>query len=172
MRGQIWVETVLYTLLGLALMGLVLAFALPKITAAQERAVVEQSVQSMSTLYDGIETVQTRGVGNVKAVTLVLHAGNVILDGVNDSILLVLPEQKSKYSQPGSSIDKGGITVLTEEKAGLYQVTLSFALPRTNLTIDGKDERKTLTAVSTSYRITVSALGTQEGKMVLSLETS
>lgn len=172
MRGQIWVETVLYTLLGLGLMGLVMAFALPKITASQERAVVEQSIQSMNALYGAIETVQTRGTGNVKVVSFTLQAGNLVIDGTNDTLVLTLPEQKSKYSQPGSPIEQGPVTILTEERSGSYQVLLSVALPRINLTLSGLDDQKTLTAVSTAHRITVSAIGTQSGRMIVSLETT
>jgi type II secretory pathway pseudopilin PulG len=172
MRGQIWVETVLYTLLGLGLMGLVLAFALPKITAAQERAIVEQSIQSMDALYGALETVQTRGVGNVKVVSFSLQAGSVLIDGVQDTLVLTLPEQKSIYSQPGSPLTHGPITILTEERAGMYQVRLTVTLPDTNLTVNGKDIQKTLNAVSTTHRITVSAVGTQPEKTIVSLETS
>ncbi len=172
MRGQIWVETVLYTLLGLGLMGLVLAFALPKITAAQERAIVEQSIQSMDALYGAIETVQTRGTGNVKVVSFSLQAGSLSLDGIADQLVLTLPEQTSKYSQPGSPIAHGPVTILTEERAGSYRVLLTVLLPTTNLTLQGKDEQKTLSAVSTAHRITVSSIGTQPNKVVVSLENS
>jgi uncharacterized membrane-anchored protein YitT (DUF2179 family) len=34
--GQIWIETVLYTLIGLALIGMVLAFIMPKINETKE----------------------------------------------------------------------------------------------------------------------------------------
>ena len=44
-KGQIWVETVLYTLIGLALIGITLAIMMPKITQSREKVVVEQSIE-------------------------------------------------------------------------------------------------------------------------------
>ena len=43
-RGQIWVETMVYTLIAFALIGLVLAFVKPKIQETQDKAIIEQSV--------------------------------------------------------------------------------------------------------------------------------
>jgi type II secretory pathway pseudopilin PulG len=171
-RGQIWVETVLYTLLGISLMALVLAFAIPKITASQERAIVEQSIQSVQTLYDAIETVQTRGSGNVKGVEISVRAGSLTLDGINDSIMLILPEQKSKYSQPGSAIPRGALTILTEEISGRYKVTLRATFPRTNLTLEGKDLVKVLSGTSTAHHIRAEARSATNDKLEVSLTTS
>ena len=35
-RGQVWVETVIYTLIGLAIIGVVMAAALPKINERKD----------------------------------------------------------------------------------------------------------------------------------------
>src|SRR3989344_7977654 len=43
-KGQIWVETVVYTLIAFTLIGLVLAFIKPKIEEIQDKGIVEQSV--------------------------------------------------------------------------------------------------------------------------------
>lgn len=170
-RGQIWIETVLYTLIGIALIGLVLTFALPKITAAQERAVVGQSIGSMQALADALEMVGTQGVGNVRVVTFALRSGQVVFDGIQDTITLTLPEQTSMYSQPGAPVTQGSVKVLTREQGGKYQVTLDLSFPRMNLTIGEQDTRATLTAASTAHRITARTIDTQAGKVVVSLET-
>ena len=52
--GQIWIETVIYTLIGLALIGVVLAIVTPKINAAQERIIIEQSISALSAFHDKI----------------------------------------------------------------------------------------------------------------------
>ena len=43
-RGQIWVETVIYTLIALVMIGTILAFALPKISEIQDKSTIEQSI--------------------------------------------------------------------------------------------------------------------------------
>ena len=47
-RGQVWVETVLYTLIGLALIALVLAFVTPKINQSRDKIIVEQTINSLN----------------------------------------------------------------------------------------------------------------------------
>ena len=39
--GQVWIETVLYTIVGLAIIGIVLGFAMPKINQAKDNALIE-----------------------------------------------------------------------------------------------------------------------------------
>ena len=43
-RSQVWVETVIYTLIALTVIGLFISFAKPKIEEIQDKAIVEQSV--------------------------------------------------------------------------------------------------------------------------------
>ena len=49
-RGQVWVETVTYTLIALVLIGLVLSFTKPKIEELQDRTLIEQSIQVLKEL--------------------------------------------------------------------------------------------------------------------------
>ena len=42
-RGQVWIETVTYTLVAFVLIGLVLSFVKPKIEELQDQAIIEQS---------------------------------------------------------------------------------------------------------------------------------
>ena len=42
-KAQIWVETVIYTLIALAIMGLLLALIKPTIEEKKDKAVIEQS---------------------------------------------------------------------------------------------------------------------------------
>ena len=44
-KGQIWIETVIYTLIGLALIGLVLAILTPKIKEFGDRQIIEQTIE-------------------------------------------------------------------------------------------------------------------------------
>ena len=48
--GQVWIETVLYTLIGLVLIGLALGFIMPKINEARDKALVEQAINSLAEL--------------------------------------------------------------------------------------------------------------------------
>ena len=43
-RGQIWVETVIYTLIGLTIIGLLLAVSKPQIDKQKDKALIEQKI--------------------------------------------------------------------------------------------------------------------------------
>ena len=53
-RSQVWVETVIYTLIGLAVIGILLAAAKPKIDEMRDKLVVEQTIDSMNSIDEKI----------------------------------------------------------------------------------------------------------------------
>lgn len=123
--GQVWVETVLYTLIGIAIIGMVLSFAYPKIRAAQEAALIEQSITTLANFDEVITLVNGRGPGNVKSYTFVLKRGKLVIDGEQDRVLLELRGLSSEYSEPGLPVQQGRVQVLTTKEAKGTAVTLS-----------------------------------------------
>ena len=90
-RGQVWVETVIYTLIALALIGLVLTFATPRIAKARDRAVVEQTIASLNEFDKKIgSAIQT--TGNVRAIDFTMKRGELFIKSEEDKILFVLQE--------------------------------------------------------------------------------
>ena len=60
--AQVWIETVLYTLIGLALIGIVLTFVMPRINEAKDKIVVEQTIASLNAFDEKIQmTLQAPG---------------------------------------------------------------------------------------------------------------
>jgi len=110
-RGQVWVETVIYTLIGLAIIGLVMAVALPKINAKKDEIVIEQSIEALGNIDDKIYEVQ-RAAGNRRVVDLEIRKGEMIVDLEEDSISWVL-ESSFKYSEVDIPVPLGRLTVIT-----------------------------------------------------------
>ena len=75
-RGQVWVETVIYTLIGLALIGLVLGFVSPRLDRARDDAVVEQSIGSLGDL-DGKINEVLQAPGNVRQIDFTMKKGEL-----------------------------------------------------------------------------------------------
>ena len=44
-KGQVWIETVVYTLIAFAILGAILGFAKPKIEQLQDKSIIEQSIK-------------------------------------------------------------------------------------------------------------------------------
>ena len=46
-KGQVWIETVIYTLIAFVMIGLVLSYARPKIQEIQDQALIKQSTDML-----------------------------------------------------------------------------------------------------------------------------
>jgi|SRR3989338_3694327 len=111
--GQIWIETAIYTLIGLALIGMVLGFAMPKIKQAQEKIIVEQSYNSLKSMDTIIRDVVNQGAGNRRQYELIFKKGKFTIDQQKNIISFTVPELSKAYSQPGINVSLGNIKLLT-----------------------------------------------------------
>ncbi len=163
-RGQVWVETVIYTLIGLALIGLVLAILTPKIKEFRDRSVIEQTIESLNTFDSKIIEILD-APGNKRKISLKLDRGAIIVDSLNNELKYVLEESDVRYSEPGIELSLGRINVLTEELTETYKITLSVPYVY-NLTYDGADRNEEIfLPVSIPYEFFVENRGISNGKV-------
>jgi len=167
-KGQVWIETVIYTLIGLAVIGLVLAAALPKINAKKDEVSINQAIESLGNINSEIYSVQ-QAVGNRRVVDLKIGKGTVIINLDNNSISWVIGSS-FEYSQKGITVPLGGgLTVLTEE-ANPWKVTL-----KENYNIDLQYNKQTtgtkeLSPASTPYKIFIENEGMNtNGNLVIKI---
>src|SRR3989344_2612181 len=114
-KGQIWVETVLYTLIGLALIGLVLGFVTPRITEAKDRLLVEQAIESLNLFDDKINSVM-QAPDNVRSFDFTMKKGELFIHGEKDEIRFKLAGLKKPYSETGEEIEIGRVLILSEKE--------------------------------------------------------
>jgi type II secretory pathway pseudopilin PulG len=162
-KGQVWVETVIYTLIGLALIGLVLAILTPKIKEFRDRSVIEQTIESLN-LFDSKITEVLDAPGNKRKINFRLDRGNIIINSSDDKIIYILDESNVRYSEPGFPLSIGRINVLTEELTETYKITLSLNYVH-NLTYDSSDKNKgEFSPVSVPYQFFVENKGIVNNK--------
>jgi len=126
--GQVWVETVLYTLIGLVLIGVALAIITPQISKAKDTLIVEQTINALNDLDKKFDEV-FRGPGNVRQVPeLTMRRGELYVNATGDEIIFVLKGMKKPYSEPGVVIEIGSVDVLSEEeqKDSTVYLTLDY----------------------------------------------
>ena len=155
-RAQVWVETVIYTLIALIMIGTVISVVKPKIEAGRDQAIIEQSLGLMKTL-DSIFIDIKQAPGNQRIIELGVKKGNLIIDSKGDKIVFQI-DSSYQYSEPGQDIEDGasGITVHTEKFGKIYNVTLTKDYSSIfNITYMGEDRLKTLSASATSYKATI-----------------
>ncbi len=155
-RGQVWIETIIYTLIALALIGLVLAYAKPKIEELRDKTIIEQSKEILEGIDSKIREVKSQGVGNKREIKVEINKGNLNIDGVNDKIYFEI-ESKYEYSESGENISYGdNLIIITEKKGSLNNVKLILDYTDYNITYNGEEELKQIGKSSVPYQIFIS----------------
>jgi type II secretory pathway pseudopilin PulG len=166
--GQVWIETVIYTLIAFVMIGLLLSYARPKIQELQDQAIIQQSTEMMKQIDSTI--LNLGAVGNQRILEIGIKAGDLKIDGVNNKIIFEL-ESKGVYSEPGKSINDGNVVILTEKKSAYNLVTLTIDYSAGyDIKFQGQDIVKTISKASNSYKLSiVNNGGDANGKTVLDL---
>jgi hypothetical protein len=153
MKGQIWVETAIYTLIAFALIGAVLAFAKPKIEEIRDRTVIEQSIEMLKIIDNRISYI---GIpGNQRLVILNIKEGTLIIDGINDSLFFEI-ESRHQYSEENLEIANENLRIMTLKESGINKVRItSNYSSRFNITFEDEDKVKTITKSSTPYDLII-----------------
>lgn len=155
-RGQVWIETVIYTLIGLAIIGLVLAVAKPNIDRKRSEMIIEQSIESMTNIDSKISEVLS-AQGNQRVIELKISEGNLYIDSENDKIYWVI-ESKFQYSEKDTEIPLGTFVVTTtgDEKNELWKIKIEKEYPNIDLRFNGENTgEKQISPAPTSYKVTV-----------------
>lgn len=159
-RGQVWIETVIYTLIAFSLIAAVLAFVKPKIDELQDQAVIEQSIGLVKEMDNTIREIVQGGAGNKRKLEVSIKEGSLIIDGNNDSINFEL-ESSYVYSEIDKKIEEGNLIILTEERGSNYLVSIrrEYAENNYDIQFNGEDSSKILSKAATSYNIFISNNG-------------
>ncbi|GBE20183.1 MAG TPA: hypothetical protein ENG87_05150 [Candidatus Pacearchaeota archaeon] len=169
-RGQIWIETLIYTLIALVMIGLVLTFAKPKIEEIQDNAIIEQSIKVLEGIDSIILSLDQGGAGNKRLIDLEIKKGVLNIDGVSDMIYFEM-DSKSEYSQPGEFIQYGDLILYTEKKGEFNRVTLTRNYSGMyDITYKGEDELKTITKSPSQYKLYITHNGKNQNKTIIDFE--
>jgi hypothetical protein len=164
-RGQVWVETVIYTLIALTIIGLFISFAKPKIEEIQDKAIIEQSVEMLEDINSIIISIVQGGAGNQRVIEIGIKKGILEIDGINDQIAFEI-EGKHTYTEPGADgapgdfISIGNILASTQKRGKINKVILKSNYSGTyDIKYQGKDEKKLLARAPVAHKISISNKG-------------
>ncbi|PJE81557.1 hypothetical protein COU58_01255 [Candidatus Pacearchaeota archaeon CG10_big_fil_rev_8_21_14_0_10_32_42] len=157
-KGQVWIETVTYTLVAFVLIGLILAFVKPKIDELQDKALIEQSLNIMRQIDSIINEVYGEGTGNKRLIEILVKKGKLTFDTQNDSLRFEF-EGKYQYSQDGQNYSESSFDIKTIKFGSVYRVLIEKEYSNFNFTYGDKDIPRVLSGSSTPYRIFISNKG-------------
>ena len=162
-RSQVWIETVVYTLIAFAILGTILGFAKPKIEQLQDKSIIEQSIGMLEDIDSTIEEIQAVS-GNKREIELSIKKGLLNIDAVNDQIIFEI-ESKYVYSEPGITITKGNIKIINNKigKINNINARINYTEKNYNITFSGEDKSELLAKSSASYKLFISNDGEENG---------
>jgi hypothetical protein len=156
--GQVWIETVLYTVIGLVLIGIALGFMYPKINAQKDRATVEQTMSLMDEMDNQVNSVLI-AAGNVRINDFSVKRGTFIVDSTENELRFVIDDLSKPYSEVGQEINRGRIIVKTTENQKRYTVTLRLPFSGVaDLKYEGAENKKDYTKASLPYKIAIESI--------------
>lgn len=163
--GQIWIETVIYTLIGLGIIGLVLTFAKPEIDAKKDEVAINQAIEALANIDDKIRIVFGSSVGNRRTVELTITNGEFRIDMDNDKLSWIV-DSSFLYSEEDVPISVGKINVTTS-KGDPWEVNLE-----TKYGIDiqfelGDSGTKSFSPSPTPYKLTIENSGENDGGNII-----
>ncbi|MFH1451834.1 MAG: hypothetical protein ABIF88_01530 [archaeon] len=123
--GQIWVETVIYTLIGIAIIGIVLSIAKPKIDAKKDEAIIDQSIEALGNIGNKVYDVVGSASGSRRIAEVKVGKGEFKIDMENDKLIWII-DSSYEYSQQDVPIMVGKISVTTKQGGDPYQVILEM----------------------------------------------
>ena len=168
-EGQIWIETLIYTLIALVMIGLVLSFATPKIEEMQDRAIIGQSIDVLKKIDSTVLSLDEGGAGNKREIKLEIKKGTLFIDSASDLIYFEI-DIKSEYSQPGKEIDFGGIKIYTLQKGEFNKVTLTSNYSGMyDITYNGEEELRSITKAPSPYNLFISHNGKNAGTTIIDI---
>jgi len=159
-RGQIWVETVVYTLIGITIIGLVLAAIKPKIDEKKDEIAIGQAIEALNDIDSKIYAVQV-ATGNKRAIELKVGKGEMILNVEEDYISWEM-ESSFEYSQEGIDVSLGKMNVTTTSLGSdLWKVRLFLDYSTIDLKYENNNQppEHKFGSVAVPYKIIVENRG-------------
>ena len=158
-NAQVWIETVLYTLIGLALIGAALGFIMPKINESRDKVSVEQAVNSLSILDEKITQTMDSGAGNRREYDFTMKKGEFYINSINNNVTFALSGFSKPYSEPNSEISIGRVSLITKQVQNGYAVYLTLNY-HADIVYKWKDENQKFGPASTPYKFLIENNGT------------
>ncbi len=156
-KGQVWIETVIYLLIGLGVIGVLLAFIKPQIDNSIDKNFIEKSIESLNKIDSTINEV-SYVTGNSRSLVLALKRGKLDINSTSDTISMTIEDSKYEYSEIGKEVNISGtrMKVLTSETNGRKDVALTLSYgDYYNITVNGNETNKEVQTSETPYNLII-----------------
>lgn len=157
-RSQIWVETAIYTLIGLTIIAILLAIANPQIDKIKDKGIISQATQALNDLDSKVLDVE-QSVGSIAVPNIKVGGGKFLINSSNNSISYILDNTGFELTQVGSEVRQGSLIVRTEKYGNRFNIFITRYYSGLNITYQGNKTERFLEASPIPYRIKIENKG-------------
>jgi len=153
-KGQVWIETVIYTLMALTIIGIVLGLIKGPLDENKDNLAIKESVSVLNEI-DSIVGEIKYTPGNSRSLQLKITRGNLVIDSINNNVKIIIEDSKYAPTEPGLAVSEGNViefTNLTKSKNYFVTLTLNYT-GKFNITYQGKDDVKTFQPAPVPYNL-------------------
>ncbi|MEM2713812.1 MAG: hypothetical protein QXS07_01295 [Candidatus Pacearchaeota archaeon] len=165
-RADIWISTVIYILIGLAVISALLIATRPKIEEAKDRYTINYMINALNSL-NGLILDVNEMPGSARLFELKIAKGELRIKPQEDKVEWQLGTN-FKFSELNQLISVGTVNLITTQEAGRFitKLFLNYTEP-INITtaIDGEGNELILTQAPTPYKISIKNFGTPLGSV-------
>jgi len=157
-KADIWISTVLYTLIAIAIIGTLLAVVRPRIDEMRDHYLIEQTINAMNKIDETVTAVKS-AQGTTLSVSFQLSRGTLLVDPAKKIIEWRIPDSRYQYSEAGFPVDFGNIKVQTDKSYDRWNVSLKLNYSDLTISLDNKSESKIFQPSSAPYMIWIKNQG-------------
>ncbi len=160
-HAQIWIETAVYTLIGLAIIAILLTIVTPQIEKIKDKSILEQTITALETI--NLKIIETeQASGSIGIVYLTIAKGKFEINSQNNSLIYILENTKLEFSEIGEELQEGNLIIKTEKFGSRFKTTLALKYDEIELTYNSQETPKVLQAGSAPYKLKIENIGDQD----------
>lgn len=170
-KSQVWIETVIYTLIIMTIIGVVLGIVKPSIDEKKDQAIITQSIDVLNSIDEKVNEVKY-APGNSREVEVKLTKGKLAINGAKDKIMILVDDSRYQYGELGQEIKEGNIIIENNQDGKLYMInlTLSYA-DKFDITWNKEDTTHYIQPGPALTKILITNLG-KEGTNLINIDFS
>lgn len=154
-KGDVWVSSVLYILISLAVLSLVLVSVQPIINKNRDKTAVLQSQEILKEIDSTIQDV-TNAQGTTLNIDVKLSRGYLTINSSLDEVSWQLQDSAYQYSQENRTINitnDGKLKAITTKQGKNWNTKLWLEYNKYNITYSGQETTRVLT--EGEYQVTI-----------------
>jgi len=169
-KADIWISTVLYTLISLAIIGTLLGVVRPRIDEMRDHYLIDQTIGALNQIDKTVTSVKT-AQGMRLPVEFQLSRGILIFNTTSKIIQWSLPDSRYQYSETGFPVSIGKLSLKTSNTSSdRWNILVQLNYSDIIFTVNNQSIPKTYQSSSRVYSIWAENKGTDPATSMLKID--